>query len=138
VPDTTALSLSGSKKTAAEIQAYLANSVLRLFLSTFVPSPTSLLSDFVAAEANFDGYESQTLAAWEAPVLAGTGYITYGPQTTWLWSSSGSDVGNIIGGMFLVGSDGTLINYTTFNPFLSMTGPDMAIVRTPAIAFPAG
>jgi hypothetical protein len=138
MPDQSYLALSGALLEAQEAQASLANSVLHLFKSDFTPQPTSTLSDFLTAECDFDGYEPLTITAWEDPVLAGVGWAIYAPTQTFRWSHDTDDVGNIVGGHFLVTAGGVLKDYTSYDPQLAMTGPGMAIIKTPVEVFPAG
>ena len=64
MPDTNALSEAGALIQSTANQARMAASVMHLFKSSFVPTPTSPLSDYLAAECDFDGYAPLTIATW--------------------------------------------------------------------------
>lgn len=138
MPDASYLSLTGAKLEAENSQALLANSVVHLFKSGFVPSPTSTLQNFLDQECNFDGYVAKTLATWPNIVLAGAAYLIYPATQTWLWEHVAADTGNQVGGAFIVTSDGDLYSYTVFDPTRPMQGPDQAIIFAPSDLFPAG
>jgi hypothetical protein len=119
------------------VQTQLENAVMHLFQEGFTPTPTSTLSDFLANEADFDGYEPATIASWSAPVLAGSAWAIYAPIQTFRYTFS-SGVTNIIGGYWIETASGDLKDYTTFNPGESAAGPGQAIIRTPIETFPFG
>jgi hypothetical protein len=132
------LSLSGALIIATANKTRNANSVCHLFKSTFLPSPTSVKADFLAAECDFDGYAPLTIAAWGDPILFGQGYATFAPTQTFRWTHDTDDVGNSVGGYFLVDSGGNLLSYATFNPPANVSGPGQAVVVTPIMVTPAG
>jgi len=132
------LSLSGALVESTANKTRLANSVVHLFKSEFLPSPTSDKAAFLAAEADFDGYAPITIAAWLDPVLFGQGYATPAPTQYFRWEHDTDDVGNSIGGAFVVSAAGDLILYTTFDPFVSVSGPGQAVVTTPIYVSAAG
>jgi len=138
MPDTSSLSLSGAKLEAVAGKAALANSVLRAFKFGFNPTVTSTLADFVANECDFDGYAPQTITAWSDPVLAGAAYAIFAPVQTFRWAHDTDDVGNAVGGVFLVTAGGALYQYTTFDPSRPAQGPDQAVIVTPTDIYPAG
>ncbi|MCE5292094.1 MAG: hypothetical protein LLG14_23025 [Nocardiaceae bacterium] len=130
--------MTGAYIEAAAGKTRLANSVLRLFKAGFTPSPTTPLSAFVEQECDFDGYAAKTIAAWGDPVLAGQGYAIYAPTQTFLWAHVADDVGNQVGGAFLVTSGGDLYSYTVFDPTRPAQGPYQAIITTPTQVYLAG
>lgn len=138
VPDTSALSLSGAKLEAEAGVIALANSVLHLFKLGFVPDPTTQLAAFLAQECDYDGYAAKTIAVWADPVLAGLAYAIFAPIQTFRWDHVAEDIGNAVGGAFLVTSGGDLYQYTTFDPGRGLYGPDQAIILTPTDVYPAG
>lgn len=138
MPDISYLSLTGASVEATAAQARMANAVCRLFKSGFVPSPLSTKEDFEAVECDFDGYAPATIATWHAPVLAGTGYMTYAPAQTFPWTHDTDDVGNAVGGYWIETAGGDLISYTVFNPARPAQGPGQAVIVTPVLVFPAG
>lgn len=131
------LSLAGALVQATERQAFLANSVMHLFKFGFQPQPNVTLAELLAQECDFDGYAAATLTAWNTPVLApGSGYMTYGPQTTFLWTHVADDVGNTVGGYFIVDSNGDLADVVVYGDGKPMTGPGQAVIETPVEIFP--
>jgi len=138
MPDVSALSLSGARIEAVAGKARLANSVLHLFKFGFSPTPTSTLADFEANECDFDGYAAKTIATWSDPVLANVAYAIYAPTQTFAWSHVADDVGNAVGGAFLVTAGGDLYQYTIFDPSRPCQGPDQAVITTPTDIYPAG
>lgn len=138
MPDQSFLSLNGAYQEALAGQVEMANCVMHLFKQGFTPTPTNTLADFAANECDYDGYAPQTIADWADPVLAGVGYVIYAPTQTFRWAHVADDVGNMVGGFYLVTSGGELKDYTTFDPAQALTGPGMAVIKTPVEAFPAG
>ena len=138
MPDISALAMTGAKIECEAGQALLANSVLHLFQAGWVPNPLSTKADFDAHECDFDGYAALTIAAWSDPVLAGTGYATFAPTQTFRWEHVADDVGNQVGGAYLVTAGGDLYQYTIFDPTRPAQGPDQAIITTPTDVYPAG
>lgn len=136
--DQSALSLSGALIEATAAKTRMAASVMHLFQAGFVPSPTSVKADFDAVECDFDGYAPATIATWNDPILAGTGYMTFAPTQTFRWEFDTLGTGNQVGGHYLVSSGGDLIGYTVYNPTIPAQGPGQAVVKTPALVFPAG
>lgn len=138
MPDASYLSLTGAKLEAAAAQTRFVNSVLHLFQAGFSPTPTSTLADFLAHECDFDNYAPITIVAWHAPVLAGAAYAVYASTQTFLWAHVSADVGNAVGGSFLVTAGGDLVQYTIFDPTRPCQGPDQAIITAPTDVFVAG
>lgn len=138
MPDASYLSMTGARVLAEAGDTLLANSVLHAFKAGFVPSPTSTLAEFTAAECDFDGYAPITITTWADPVLAGAGYAIYAPTKTFRWEHDVSDVGNQVGGLYLVLAGGDLYQYTIFDPTRACMGPDQAIITTPTDVYQAG
>lgn len=115
----------------------MANCVMHLFQNTINPSPQTPLADFLAAEADYDGYAPLTIVAWGAPVLAGVGYSIYAPTQTFRFVFSDGVV-NTIAGYFLVTSGGALKEYCVFGSPVPMSGNGMATIKTPIEVFSAG
>jgi hypothetical protein len=138
MPDASFLSLTGAKVEAEAGQTRLANSVLHLFKAGFAPSPTSTLTNFLDNECDFDGYAAATIVAWADPVLAGAAYLTYAPTQTFSWTHVADDIGNQVGGSFLVTAGGDLYSYTVFDPTRPAQGPDQAVITQPSDLYPAG
>ncbi len=133
-----ALSITGANAIAAANKTRNAMSVLHLFKSPFLPSPTTALAEFTSNECDYDGYAAITLTVWNDPILLGLGWATMGPTSTFRWEHDTADVGNSVGGWYLVTAGGVLIAYSVFDPPQSMTGPGQAIVTTPIQITQAG
>lgn len=138
MPDFGQLSLSGAKIAAIAGKARLVNSVVHLFQSTLVPTSTTLLAAFLANECDFDGYVSQTVAAWGDPKLAGSGYAIYAPTLTFPWTFVAAGEGNQVGGFFVTLAAGDQYFYGVFAPSRPCQGPDQAVIFTPADLYPTG
>jgi len=139
MPDTQRSSITGSKELATLRKTALANSTLHLFKEGFNPSVNSALAEFTAVEADYTTYAAKTIAAWNDPALASvSGYNLTAPLQSFLLASTPA-VPNMIGGWFLVHSDGTtLIDFGTFDPPRPMQVGDQTIQIVPTEFFPAG
>jgi hypothetical protein len=137
--DSSFVSSQGAEDVALLVQTQLVNCTMHLFQADLLPSPTPTtpLSTFLAAEANFDGYAPATIAAWQDPVLAGNAWAIYAPTQTFRFTFS-AGVGNVIGGYFIVTAGGDLKDYTVFNPSEAVNAPGQAVIRTPVEVFPWG
>lgn len=138
MPDTNALSLSGALVQATAAQARNANSVISLFKAGFLPSAASVKADFEANECDFDGYAPKTIATWNAPVLAGVGYMTYAPTQTFLWALDTDAIGNMVGGHWIETAAGVLLEYSVYDPAVPMQGAGQAVIKSPLEVYPAG
>ena len=138
MPDSSALSLSGALVQATAAQTRNALSVMRLFQFGWLPTATSTLADFEANECDFDGYAPKTITAWNAPVLAGTGYMTYAPTQTFLWTFDTDGVGNQVGGHWIETAGGALLDYSIYDPSIPAQGAGQAVIKTPVEVYPAG
>lgn len=99
--------LEGCLTTATAVRTAMASSVMHLFKSTFTPDPSSPLSEYTAAECDFDGYAPITLTAWLAPILApDTGYMINSPLVQFAWEHDTDDIGNTVGGCYIVDAGG--------------------------------
>lgn len=138
MPDQSFLTLNGAKIIATANQARMANSVMRLFKFGFLPDITTPLATFVENECDFAGYDAITIAAWSAPVLAGASWATYAPTQTFRWTAEGENVGNQVGGHFIVTAGGELIDFAIYDPSIPVQGPGQAVVKTPIEVTVAG
>lgn len=136
--DASFVSQQGAFDAAVAAQTALENAVMHLFIAgEITPTPLSTAADFLAAEANFDGYAPATIATWAAPVLAGSAWAIYAPTQTFRYTFSAGAV-NSIGGYFIITAGGDLLGYTTFNPAENAASPGQAIIRTPVNVYPWG
>jgi hypothetical protein len=133
------LSLAGSLVRSTANQAALANSVLHLFKSGFVPSPSNLLAEYTAQECDYASYAAITVVAWGAPILApGSGWMTFAPLQTFLWATAGADVQNSVGGAYLVSATGDLLDVVIFENAKPMQGPGNSVQLIPSVTTPTG
>lgn len=121
MPPVQGYSMTGALANAEERQTALAASVVSLFKSSLVPTPTTPKADFETAECNFDGYVTKTIAAWLGPVLApGTGYQLVSPLLLWALGGTDPTTPNTVGGWWLEDAAGVVRMFGTFDPFLPM------------------
>lgn len=118
----------GALTLANVIQAYIAGSKLRLFVSGYIPGPGDTLANLEAVECTFSGYPAggYSLATWQAAVLSLLGGAeTVCPQQAvqYVAPGSGSGVSNIVGGWFLVDTGGNLIADGTFDSPVGLAAP---------------
>jgi hypothetical protein len=138
VADATFVSQQGAYDQAVSAQTRYANCVMHLFQQSLIsPTPLNSAADFLAAEADFDGYAPATIATWADPVLAGPAWAIYAPTQTFRFVYD-TGVVNSIGGYFLLTAGGDLIGYTTFDPAENAASMGQAIIRTPVDVFPWG
>lgn len=138
MPDVNGLSLAGALIQSSANKTRMAASVLHLFKFGFVPTPTTPLATYLANECDFDGYAPLTIATWNDPVLAGQAWATFAPTQTFRWAHDTDDVGNQVGGHFLVTSGGDLMDYSIYDPSIPMQGTGQAVIKTPVEITPAG
>lgn len=116
----------------------MVNSTLHQFQQGWVPTPSSSAADYAANEADYDGYAAITLATWSAPVLApGSGWMTFGPQSTFRWTFNVDAVGNSIGGYWVETAGGVVTDYVIYDTAKPMQGPGQSDTQTPVEVFPA-
>lgn len=84
---------------AAEITHLGATSQLRLYQSSFVPTPDSVEADFVAAEATFTGYAPVVLTYSPAGLEADGKAVSFSNDAT--YQATDGVTPNTIGGMWL-------------------------------------
>ena len=131
--------VAGCKESATEMQSELANSVLHLFKSELVPDPSTPLSSYTAAEADYDGYAAETLAAWNDPILApGTGYMIGSPLVQFAAADPFTGDGNTIGGCYLVDAAGKLRMSVIFTAPIPVQMPGQGIPINLVWLFPTG
>lgn len=131
--------VAGCQVSAAEMQTELANSVLHLFKSDLDPNPSTPLSEYTAAEADYDGYAAETLAAWNDPILApGTGYMIGSPLVQFACADPFTGGGNTIGGCYLVDSAGKIRLAVKFTAPIPMQAAGQGIPINLVWLFPTG
>lgn len=138
MPDSQFRTASGALVEATAAQARMANSTIHLLKDVDGVTPGSSLTYLEAREADYDGYAPITMATWNAPILGATsGYLTYGPQVSFLWVFDTDAVGNSIKGFWTQTAGGALMDIVIFGDPFAMQGPGNAIVQTPVQVFPA-
>jgi len=78
---------------------------VRLFKSTFVPTVTSTLAEYQAAQCDFSGYVAQPTTNVLVPTLApggGAQTIIGTVQFLFNFGGGGTSVGNVVGGYYVV------------------------------------
>lgn len=101
--------LSGCYQNALQQQTAFAASEVHLFQSSFVPTPSNILADYTAAEADYDTYVALEMTAWFDPILApGTGYMIQSPEVQFSTGSTDPTTPNVIGGCYLLDTAGNL------------------------------
>lgn len=108
-PSAGALWLAGIVKTA------LINSVVKLFKAGFIPSVNTVSADLDAQECDYTGYASQTIAAWQAPLLNPIGGASIDSGLKQFAAASPYTIGNVSGGYWLEASGGDLVMVSTFS-----------------------
>lgn len=123
---------------AATLQGDLALSVIKLFRSTFVPTPANVVADYDAAEATYTTYAPETITAWLDPVAAvGGGYRITAPTEQFDLAATPA-VGNMIGGYWIENAGGDVVLVTIFDAPVSMSVAGDSIQVSPTIVVPNG
>lgn len=131
--------LEGCLTTATAVRTALANSVIHLFKSSFAPEPTDPLASYTAAECDYDGYAAITFAAWNTPILApGTGYMIGSPLVQFTWVFDTADVGNLVGGCYVVDAATKLRMTVIFTEPIPMQQAGQGIPINLVWLFPTG
>lgn len=113
--------LEGCLANATERQTAYAASVCELFQSTLVPSPSTPLTAYDAAIADWDTYVAKTFTTWFAPGLApGSGYMISSPAVQWDVGATDPTTPNLIGGFYMKDSGGGLRLAGIFAPPIPM------------------
>lgn len=99
--------LSGCLASALSLQTAFAASMLHLFQQTLVPDPSTPLSDYTSAEADYDNYTALEFTTWNDPILApGTGFMIQSPEVQFEVGNVDPTTPNLIGGCYLVDAAG--------------------------------
>lgn len=114
-------------------QTVVALTKLRLFKNSFVPTVDSVKADFVAAEADYDGYTAGglTVTAFGDPFFDPAGGASIiSPLKTFAYVDGVGHVGNMIGGWWLDLAAGDLWCYGTFPAPVALSADGMALNMT--------
>lgn len=133
--------LQGCLENATERQTAYAASVVKLFKYDILPAPdpSTPLSAYDAAEADYDDYAPITLTAWNNPILApGSGYMTESPYAQFEVGMTDPVVGNLIGGAYVVDAAGKLRIAVVFDQPVGMNLAGQGIPLQFVDLFPTG
>jgi hypothetical protein len=126
---------------AAEKQTALALSKVRLFISTLIPSVSTVKDDLTAAEADYTGYTAggEVITAWLDPLLdpSGGASIT-APTVQFDWVGALPGTSNLIGGFWLEDAAGNVRLVGTFAQPIPMEGPGQGFPLNIKIVEPTG
>lgn len=104
-----------------------------LFQNNLLPTPTSVLANFV--EATFDGYAKQAVGTYPTPYIGADGFI----HLTWpsvQFTMTGSTTPNTISGWGLTNTAATVWNGGNNLPApVQMQGPPDGIIVVPDIIY---
>ena len=114
-----ASSNSGDKDRVSAERTRLAAAKLKLYQSTFIPGPTNVVADFVAAEASFTGYVAHTIT-WN-PVSLGADGKWQAESDQAFYQATDAVSPNTIGGAWLETAAGALVEYIPFPIPVNMT-----------------
>ena len=124
---------------ATERKTVYALSVLNLFKSSFIPNPSSVKADYVAAVADYTTYAEETLTAWLGPILApGSGAMIESPLVLFDTGATDPATGNVIGGSWLEDAAGKLRMCVIFDTPLPMQLAYQGIPISLVELFPTG
>lgn len=112
--------LEACLENATERKTALAAMVVHLYqvgTGPFVPDGSTTLAELTTNTATYDGYATQTVAAWLTPILApGTGYQIVMPTLQFDYVDGVGHVSNIIGGAYFVDAGGVLRGILALDP----------------------
>lgn len=131
--------LEGCQATAAAVQTAMALSVAHLFDNTLpAPDPSTPIADYTSAEANFTGYVSKTLTAWNAPILSeGSGYMIQSPLVQFQVDPAPS-VTDVISGAYVLDAGGVNRLVVIFTEPIPMQLAGQGIPISFTMFFPTG
>ncbi len=131
--------LLGAEFIAAAVRTALAAGHIKLFKSSFTPSPDSPLADFTAAEADFTGYTPIAVTNWNTPILGPGSSFQIGMPLVQFETANPTTVGNLIGGFFYEDAANAVgVIYGTFATPVPMEVPFQGIPLAPVLVFPTG
>jgi hypothetical protein len=113
--------LEGCLANATERQAVYAASKCDLYKEALSPDPSTPLTAYVAALADYDTYVQKTFTLWFDPGLApGGGYLISSPAVQWDVGLVDPATQNLIGGFFMRDAGGSLRLAGIFDPSIPM------------------
>lgn len=131
--------LLGVEFLAEAFRTALAAGHIRLFKSSFTPSPDSPLADFVANETDFTGYAAIAVANWNTPILGPGSSFQIGMPLVQFETGNPTTVGDVVGGWFYVDTaDAVAVIFGTFATPVPMQVPFSGIPLAPTLVFPTG
>lgn len=123
---------------AGDLQTLLALSVIKLFKEGFVPSPTTVVADLDAEEADYDDYILQTITAWLAPGSSPFGGAQITAPTEQFTCTADQVVPNAIGGYWIELAAGDVVLIRQFDTPVAMVTAGDFVQVTPTIVIPNG
>jgi hypothetical protein len=126
-----ALWLAGKVKTA------LVNCKMRLFKDGMgiVVSPSLVVADLIAAEADYTGYVEKTIAAMSAPLLNPVGGASISTGEQQFQIDAPYTVTNVIGGGWIEDSTGALVMAWSYGEAKPLVGAGDGIPVTQILVF---
>jgi hypothetical protein len=122
-----------------QLQAFIDNGLdaagpvhatIKLAQGSFAPGPTSDPTTFT--EADFDGYASKTVAAWEAAALAVDGTAETISSAVQSWAPTGTTTPNTITGYWVIGGNGHYLGGEAFATPVVLNSPSTRLNLVPA------
>lgn len=133
--------LSACKQNATERRTALAAGDVRLYKSSFLPTPSNVLADYIAAEADYDGYAPIAVANFLLPLLApGSGWMINQPLVQFEYVDGVTHITNVIGGAFYVDAGAEIRQVLQLAPseYISFEVDGDGWPITYALLFPTG
>lgn len=118
-----------------------ATAEVRLFKSTFAPSPTKVDADFAAAECDFHGYAHVVVATWDpVGIDPATPVAFFTNGTSLFFQNDDGSTGNDVGGAWLRHKPAMggpfVVEYVVFDPPVPMSVALAAINMEWRLNFP--
>jgi hypothetical protein len=134
MPDLQSMTYAASLAIANAAKTALASAKLLLWKSGWQPTAGSVLADYAAHEADFDGYARVTVTAMLGPFLSMGGWSINTPLPA--FTKSAGPTTNEIGGMALIDSTNNVWSFVVFDTPIVMSLEGQSIQRPMALVFP--
>ena len=129
--------VSGQMWLAGLARTALANSLIKLYQSSFTPNALTTLAELTAAEADYTGYAAKTITAWNAAFYSALGGAIQMPLQQFQ-PTDPTTVANTIGGAWVETSGGVLVSIIPFPAPVAMSTPFSAIPISEILRFGSG
>lgn len=131
--------LQACDEQADERKTAYAGAVVHLGQSSYTPNGSSSKTDLEAAEADYDSYAAETIAAFLGPVLApGTGFMILSPQVLFEVGNTDPVIGNTIGYWWMEDAAGVVRMVGVFDTPLPMEMAGQSVPLNIIDLFPTG